>query len=100
MQMLVSLTETSSPAKWSMLRFAGRIAARPTVAGNETIRHRVFGNAEDNGDCHGCRLRRQRDLWASSRGDHVDPLANQLGRQLRQSINLIFGPAVFDPRIL
>jgi hypothetical protein len=25
-------------------------------------------------------LRRQRDLWASNRGDHVDPLANQLGR--------------------
>src|SRR5262249_30721733 len=35
---------------------------------------------KDNGDCHGCRLGRQRDKLASSRGDHVDPLANQLSR--------------------
>src|SRR5215831_10131045 len=59
---------------------AGRIAARPTVAGNETKRHRVLGDAEDNWDCLGCRLGRQRGSFASSRGDHVDPLANQLSR--------------------
>ena len=37
---------------------------------------------------------------ASDRDDHGDLSANQFGRQLRQPINLIFGPAVFDRHVL
>src|SRR6516165_11207172 len=31
------------------------------------------------------------------RGDHGDLPANQVGRQLRQSISLILRPAIYDP---
>ena len=34
------------------------------------------------------------------RGDHGDLPANQIGRQRRQSIDLIFGPAVYDRHVL
>ena len=34
------------------------------------------------------------------RGDHRDPPADQIGRQRRQPIKLIFGPAVFDRDVL
>ena len=37
---------------------------------------------------------------ASASDDHGDPSANQIGRQLRQSIELILGPAVFDRHVL
>ena len=36
----------------------------------------------------------------SGRGDHGDPSANQIGRQRRQPIDLILGPAVFDRHVL
>ena len=34
------------------------------------------------------------------RDDHGDPSANQIGRQRRQPIDLILGPAVFDRDVL
>ena len=37
---------------------------------------------------------------AAGRGDHGDPSANQIGRQRRQPIDLILGPAVFDRHVL
>ena len=37
---------------------------------------------------------------ASARGDHGDLSANQIGRQRRQPIDLILGPAVFDRHVL
>ena len=36
----------------------------------------------------------------SARGDHGNPSANQFGRQRRQPIELILGPAVFDRDVL
>ena len=36
----------------------------------------------------------------AGRGDHGDLAANQFGRQRRQSIHLILGPAVFDRYVL
>src|SRR5262249_28048058 len=36
----------------------------------------------------------------SGRGDYRDLLANQFGRQRRQSIDLIFGPTVLDRHVL
>src|SRR5262249_34125612 len=47
----------------------------------------------------GCRLGSER--WISGgRGDHGDLSANQFSRQLRQSIELVLGPAVFDGHVL
>ena len=40
------------------------------------------------------------DSGAAGRGDHGDLPANQFGRQRRQPIELIFGPAVFDRHVL
>ena len=37
---------------------------------------------------------------ASDRGDHGDLPADQFGRQRRQPIHLILGPAVFDRHVL
>ena len=45
-------------------------------------------------------LAAQRRRRRSGRGDHGDPSANQFGRQRRQSIDLILGPAVFDRHVL
>ena len=51
------------------------------------------------GGRRGCRLGSERRISAS-RGDHGDLSANQFGRQFRQSIELILGPAVFDGHVL
>ena len=37
---------------------------------------------------------------SAGRGDHGDLPANQIGRQRRQSIELILGPAVYDRHVL
>ena len=79
---------------------ACQVAARPGEAGDKTKPDRVFGDGEDDGDRRGCRLGRQRHSRASERGDHSDLPANQIGRQLRQSIELILGPAVHDRHVL
>ena len=77
-----------------------QVAARPGEAGDETKPDRVFADGEDDGDRRGCRLGRQRRIGTSGRGDHGDLSANQFGRQRRQSIDLILGPAVFDRHVL
>jgi len=76
---------------------ACRIAARPGKAGDKTRPDRVFGNGED--DWYRCGFRQCRDR-TSGRDDHGDVSANQFRRQRRQSIELIFGPSVFDSHVL
>src|SRR5262249_15610951 len=65
-----------------------------------TERDRVFGDGEDDGDRRGCRLGGQRWSGASARNDHGNRSTNQFGRQRRQSIKLVLGPAIFDHCIL
>ena len=77
-----------------------QVAARPGEAGDKTKPDRVVADDEDDGDRRGCRLGRERRSGASGRGDHGDLPANQFGRQRRQSIELILGPAVFDRHVL
>ena len=77
-----------------------QVAARPGEAGDKTKPDRVFGDDEDDGDRRGCRLGRERRSGTSGRDDHGDLSANQFGRQRRQSIDLILGPAVFDRHVL
>src|SRR5262249_54119375 len=68
--------------------------------GDETELDRVFGDAEDYGDRGCCQLGCQRGSGSTGRGDHGDLPANQVGRQFRQSIGLIRGPAIYDRDIL
>ena len=76
-----------------------QIATRPSEAGDKTEPDRVFGHHENDGDRRrrlGCGHRRGR----STRHDHGDASADQVGCQHRQSIDLIVGPAVFDRHVL
>ena len=75
-----------------------RIAARPREAGDKTKPDRVAGNREDDGNGGGCRLGRQ-SRSGRDRDDNGDLAANQFGRQQRQPIYLILGPAVLDRHI-
>ena len=77
-----------------------QVAARPGEASDKTKPDRVFGDAEDDGDRRGCRLGRERYSGASARGDHRDLSANQFGRQHRQPIQLILGPAIYSGDVL
>jgi hypothetical protein len=79
---------------------ACQVAARPGEAGHKTEPDRVFAYDEDDGDRRGCRLGRERHSGASVRGDHHDLPANQLGRQRRQPVKLVLGPAVFNRHVL
>src|SRR5262249_51166736 len=51
-------------------------------------------------DRGGCCLGRQRRRGTASRDDHGNLLANQIGRQFRQTIVLPAGPAIHDPYVL
>jgi hypothetical protein len=77
-----------------------QVAAWPGEASDKARPDRVFGDDEDDGDRRGCRLGRKRRSGTSERGDHGDPPTSQFGRQRRQSIGLIFGPAVFNRHVL
>src|SRR5262249_9264416 len=79
---------------------ACEVAARTGEAGDKTKLDRVFGGDENDGDRRGCRLGRRRHSRTSERGDHRNLPANQVGRQRRQSIDLIFAPAVYDRDVL
>ena len=73
---------------------AGDFAARPVEASDEAQFDRVAAATENDGNGGGCRLGDQRRTGI--RGDHGDLTANQIGRQGWQSIELTFGPAIFD----
>jgi hypothetical protein len=77
----------------------GQIAARPREAGNKTKPDRIIGDDENNRDRRGRILGRERGGTGRC-DDHSDPSADQVGRQRRQSIELILGPAVFDRDVL
>src|SRR5262249_22766056 len=74
--------------------------ARPGEAGDEPKPDRVFVDDKDDGDRRSCRLGRQRWSRASGHRDHRNLSASQIGRQRRQSVDLILGPAVFNHYIL
>jgi hypothetical protein len=56
-----------------------QVAVRSRDARDKTKLNRVFGNAEDNGNCRGGRLGRERHRRASPGGDYRDASANQFG---------------------
>jgi hypothetical protein len=73
---------------------ASDVATRPVEASDEAQFDRIAAATENDGNGGGCRLGDQRR--SGIRGDHSDLTANQIGRQGRQSIELTFGPAIFD----
>src|SRR5262249_16781906 len=78
---------------------ACQVAVRPGEAGDETKPDRIFGGDEDDGNRRGCRLRRER-RESGNRDDHGYLAASQIGRQLRQLIDLILGEAIRDCYVL
>ena len=78
---------------------AGQIAPWARQTGNETKLDRVFGDKEHDGNRRCCTFGRQRRGKACGRGNDRDLPANQIGRQLRQAIDLL-GPAVVDRHVL
>src|SRR5262249_4270996 len=73
---------------------------RPVETGDKTEPDRVLADGEDDGDRRGCRLGCQRRSGTSACGDHGDLSANQFSRQLRQPIDLILSPSVFNRHVL
>jgi hypothetical protein len=55
---------------------------------------RVFWDSEHDRNGRGCRLGRDGRSCAASREDDRDPLANQIGRQSWQPVELVLGPAM------
>src|SRR5262249_202821 len=77
-----------------------QIAARPIEAGDEAQPDRVFAGAKDDRDRRRCRLGCERRGGTSGRNDYGYLAGNQLGRQLRQPVELTLSPAIFDRHVL
>src|SRR5262249_14600302 len=68
-------------------------------ARDKTKPHWVVGDGEDGGNRSGRPLGGKRRSFTDC-GYHSDHPANQIGRQRRQPVNLIVGPAVLDRDVL
>lgn len=79
---------------------ACHIAARSVEAGDKALRNRIGAAREDNGDCRGRRLSRLGGNNATSRKNHRDLSANQIGSQAWKLIVSIHCPAIFNVHIL
>jgi hypothetical protein len=77
-----------------------RVAAWPGEAGDQTELDRILGDTEDDRNRGRCGFGRQRGGLAARCRDDGNAATNQVGRQLRQLINMIFGPAVLDRHVL
>src|SRR6516162_9863766 len=77
---------------------ACQVATWSSKAFNKTESDGVFGSQKDDGDGCGCRP----GCWGSAyeRNDCGDFSPDQFIRQFRQSIGLIFGPAIQDRDVL
>src|SRR5262249_11341942 len=76
--------------------YSCQVAARLSEASHQTNPDWIFGDDEDDRNRRGCRLGRRRRSDTPRRGNYRDLPANQFGCQGRQSIELTFGPAVFN----
>ena len=78
----------------------GDVAARPVEAGDKAAFDRVVAAREDDRDCTGRRLGRERRIVAARCCDHGDLLSNQISGKRRQPIRLAIRPAIFDLDVL
>src|SRR6516164_7028985 len=74
---------------------AGDVATRPVKARDETSLDRIECCDEDNGNCRGRDLRRER-CGSSQRRDQVHPPVHKIGRKCGQSIILTIRQALLD----
>ena len=77
-----------------------RVSAGPVHAGHEAQFDRIAPGSEDDRDGCSRRLGRPRRRSAAGGSDHSHPMADQLGRQCRQSIVLAIGRAVLNRNVL
>ena len=89
-----------SPSPAPTKRASGRSFTSVANAGDETLLDRVVADSEDDGDRCGRRLSYLGGNNTAARGDHGNSSPHQFGRQRRQPIDLIVGPAVFDGDVL
>ena len=78
---------------------AGQIAVWPRKAFDQVELDRVVGDIEHDRDRRCCTFGRHCYAEARGRDNHRDFPADQIGRQLRQAIDL-FGPAVVNRDVL
>jgi hypothetical protein len=78
---------------------AGQVAARPCEARHQPVPDRVVPDIEDDGSRRGRCLGRERRGHAPGCDNHGNAAANKVGRQRRQALKLIVGPAVFDRQV-
>ena len=79
---------------------AGRIAARPGKAGDQTQLDRVFADAEDDRDRRGRSFGRKCSSSKAGRGDHGHATADEVSHERRQAIVLALQPVVLDHHVL
>ena len=79
---------------------AGRIAARPGKAGDQTHLDRVFGDAEDDRDRRGRGFSRRGSGGEGGHGNHSNATADEVGHERRQAIVLALQPVVLDRHVL
>ena len=78
----------------------GRIAARPSEAGDKAELDRVFGNAENDRYCPGCGFSRERGRRAPWRRNHTHLPVHQVSRLLREPVESPFRQAILDGNVL
>ena len=76
-----------------------RVAARPGDAGDKSKPDRVLRYGEDDRNSRSCCLRCKRRSSVGC-GDHGDAPAHQIGRKLRQPLELTLCEAVLDRHVL
>src|SRR5262245_12370415 len=79
---------------------AGRIAARPSEAGDKAQPNWVFADAEHNGDRCCCRFGHLGSVVASGRGYHSHPTANEVRHERRQVVKFTLQPVVLHRHVL
>src|SRR5262249_48668002 len=76
-------------------RNAGDIAARPAQISDEPLFHRICTGVEYHGNCGGRVLPCLVRGWSTHSSDYVDVAADEVGRELRETLGLGRTPAVF-----
>src|SRR4029079_1704302 len=79
---------------------AGRVAAWPGKASDQTQLDRVFADAEDDWDRGSRSFGRLASKVAARRGDNGDATADEVGHERRQAVVLAVQPVVLDRHVL
>ena len=79
---------------------ARRVAARPSKAGNKTKLHRVFADAEDDGNSGRRGFGRKRGRMADTCGDNGHATADEVSHERWQAIVLAIQPVGLHRHVL